>query len=256
MLHISAVLLSSSVNVNIFIAFLAGLASFLSPCVLPLVPGYLSYMSGLSVVELKSGEMRTAQTGRVVVASLAFVLGMSLTLVAVFSVINTLLNNVLDEYRSEINIVLGLVVIVLGLHMAGLLRIGLLLREKRFLPNADKVRGPVGAFVMGAAFAFGWTPCIGPALAAIIGLAYDQNSALNGIFLMIIYVLGLGVPFLVAGVAMNRFLSFSMRLRNHFRLVEIASGGLLVLIGLLIMSGRFTEIAAFVGRLFPASGGL
>lgn len=247
---------SSTVDVNIFVAFLAGLVSFLSPCVLPLVPGYLSYMSGMSVVELNSGELQAAQTRRVIVASLAFILGMSLTLIAVFSVVSVLLDNVLYEYRSQINIVFGLIVIVLGLQMAGLLRIGLLMREKRFLPSADKVRGPIGAFVMGMAFAFGWTPCIGPALGAIINLATLEDSAVNGIFLMVVYVLGLGVPFLVAGVAMNRFLKFSMRLRNHFRLVEIASGGLLVLIGLLIMSGRFIVIAEFMGRLFPSTGGL
>ena len=240
----------SNLDINIFISFFAGITSFLSPCVLPLVPGYLSFMSGLSVVELQSGKLQIVQMRRIITASLAFIFGMAVSLVTVFSIINVLLNYVFDQYRSEINIVLGIIVIVFGLQIAGLLRIGLLLREKRILPKADKIRGPIGAFTMGLAFAFGWTPCIGPVLQGIIALASMEDNAISGMFLMIIYVLGLGLPFLVASLVTNRFLTFSIRLRKHFRYVEISSGGLLVLVGILIMGGHLTEIASLIGRFW------
>jgi cytochrome c-type biogenesis protein len=226
--------------VNILIAFVAGLASFLSPCVLPLVPGYISLMSGVSVDHLKS-EGGSGSRRAVIANSLAFNAGLSVIFLALGGTAGLLgaaiINNV------WVRVIGGLVIIVFGLHLIGLLKIKYLYKDTRQFSN-EKPRGMLGSLTLGIAFAAGWTPCIGPILGGIIGLAATSGGWKSGLLLSAFYSAGLAVPFLLTGLGLNQFLSFYGKVRRHLHKVEVASGIILILIGLLVMSNRVTMLAS------------
>src|SRR5574340_165573 len=236
-------------SVSIAAAFLAGLVSFISPCVLPLVPGYLSFISGVNVAQFRDGGAPRDLVRRVALTSLAFVLGFSTVFVALGAAA-TVIGSLLQEYKRALGIVGGVVVIVLGLHTAGVFKIQWLLAEKR-ANVSEKPLGPLGAYVVGLAFAFGWTPCIGPILGAILLYASQQETVGQGILLLAVYSGGLGIPFLLSALAVNQFFKASSRLRRSMRAVEIVSGALLIAVGLLLVTDRLTLIARYFTRLFP-----
>ena len=242
-------------NVTLLAAFGAGLLSFISPCVLPLVPGYLSYVSGLSLDELRgtttsraadvSGNART----RVIVASLSFILGFSLVFIALGATASAA-GQFLLERLPVLSRVAGAVIILFGLHTMGVLRIEWLYQTKQ-VQTSRKPAGPFGAMLVGAAFAFGWTPCLGPILAGILAVGASRDTVGDAVQLLAIYSLGLGVPFLLTGLAINRFFGAMAKIRRHYHAIELVSGALLVVIGLLIFTNRFTVIAQWLSPYLP-----
>jgi cytochrome c-type biogenesis protein len=223
-------------------AFFAGLLSFLSPCVLPLVPGYVSLISGAGVEELKSQE--SALLRKVMLNSAAFILGFSLVFISL-GAISTEVGQVLAQYKSVLAQVAGVIIILFGLHLTGVFKIKALYTDARL----HQVKGgstPIGAFIIGFAFAFGWTPCVGPILAVILGFAATQDSVTKGIVLLAIYSLGLAVPFLLTSLGIERFLKFYSRFRTYMHAVEIGSGVLLMFLGVLLVLGRFTIISNYL----------
>jgi cytochrome c-type biogenesis protein len=226
-------------------AFVAGLISFLSPCVLPLVPGYVSLISGAGVEELKSQESRLLR--KVMLNSAAFILGFSVVFVTL-GAISTGFGQLLARYKSLLAIEAGVIIILFGLHLTGVVTIKALYADVRM----HSVKGGAsfwGAFVIGFAFAFGWTPCVGPILAVILGFAAAQDSVLKGIFLLAIYSLGLAVPFLLTSLGIERFLKFYSRFRPHMHAVEVISGVLLIVLGQLLVLNRFTIISNYLSFL-------
>jgi cytochrome c-type biogenesis protein len=241
-------------NVTLLAAFGAGLLSFISPCVLPLVPGYLSYVSGLSLDELRGTSARattapSAARGRVVVASLAFILGFSLVFVALGATASAA-GQFLIERLPILSRLAGVVIIIFGLHTMGVLRIEWLYQTKQ-VQTKRKPAGPIGAMLVGAAFAFGWTPCLGPILAGILAVGASRDTVGDAVQLLATYSLGLGVPFLVTGLAINKFFGAMARIRRHYHKIELVSGALLVIIGLLIFTNRFTVIAQWLSPYLP-----
>jgi cytochrome c-type biogenesis protein len=226
-------------------AFLAGLVSFLSPCVLPLVPGYVSLISGAGVEELKAPESRLLS--KVMLNSIGFILGFSVVFVTL-GAISTEVGQLLARYKSMLAQVAGVVIILFGLHLTGLFKIKALYTDARL----HQVKGgstPWGAFVIGFAFAFGWTPCVGPILGVILTFAAAQDSVAKGILLLAVYSMGLAVPFLLTSLGIERFLKFYSRFRTHMHALEVASGGLLIGLGVLLVIGRFTIISNYLSFL-------
>jgi cytochrome c-type biogenesis protein len=226
-------------------AFLAGLVSFLSPCVLPLVPGYVSMISGAGVEELKSQEARLLR--KVMLNSGAFILGFSVVFITL-GAISTEVGQLMARYKSTLAQIAGVVIILFGLHLTGIFKIKAFYTDARL----HQVKGghtPWGAFVIGFAFAFGWTPCVGPILAVILGFAAAQDSVAKGILLLAVYSLGLAVPFLLTSLGIERFLKFYSRFRAHMHALEVASGGLLIALGVLLVLGRFTLISNYLSFL-------
>jgi cytochrome c-type biogenesis protein len=232
--------------------FGAGVLSFLSPCVLPLVPPYLTYMSGASFEQLR-GEDRAIHF-RVVLTSLFFILGFS----AVFVTLGATATAFGQSFRQALPILTplaGILIIAMGLHFLGVFRIALLDRQVRL--NGPRVAsGPAGGFLLGLAFAVGWTPCIGPILAAILSVAANEKSAVQGATLLGVYSLGLGVPFLLAGLAVGPFLSFFARFKRNLGFVKKIVGLLLVVTGILFLTGNFTRLSYWFLETFPALGQL
>ncbi len=226
-------------------AFLAGILSFLSPCVLPLVPGYVSLISGASVEELQSSERRMLRT--VMLHSLTFVLGFSVVFIALGAVA-TGVGQVVNEYHSLLSKIAGVIVIIFGLHLTGILKIKALYADKR-LHDVKGSSSALGSFAVGFAFAFGWTPCIGPILATILVLAGAQETVLKGIILLAVYSLGLAVPFLLTSLGVDRFLSFYGRFRRHLHTVEVLSGILLIAIGVLIFLNNLRLLSGYLSFL-------
>lgn len=226
-------------------AFVAGLASFLSPCVLPLVPGYVSLISGVGVEELKTQE--AALFRKVMLNSIAFIVGFSIVFVTL-GALSTEVGQLAARYKSTLAQVAGVVIILFGLHLTGILRIKALYADKR-LHTVKGGSTPWGAFVIGFAFAFGWTPCVGPILAVILGFAATQNSVTKGILLLTIYSLGLAVPFLLTALGIERFMKFYGGFRRYMHMVEVASGALLIALGVLLVLGRFTLLSHYFSFL-------
>jgi cytochrome c-type biogenesis protein len=226
-------------------AFLAGLVSFLSPCVLPLVPGYVSLISGVGVEELKVQE--TGIFRKLMLNSVAFIAGFSIVFITL-GAISTEVGQLAARYKSTLAEVAGVVIIVFGLHLTGILRINALYADKR-LHSVKGGSTPWGAFLIGFAFAFGWTPCVGPILAVILGFAAAQNSVSKGILLLTVYSLGLAVPFLLTAFGIERFLKFYGGFRRHMHAVEVASGGLLIALGVLLVFGKFTLLSHYFSFL-------
>jgi cytochrome c-type biogenesis protein len=226
-------------------AFLAGLVSFLSPCVLPLVPGYVSLISGAGVEELKSSESQVLR--KLMLNSVGFIVGFSVVFVTL-GAISTEVGQLLARYKSMLAQIAGVVIILFGLHLTGVFKIKALYTDARLhsLKGSSTVWG---AFIIGFAFAFGWTPCVGPILAVILGFAAAQDSVAKGIFLLAVYSLGLAVPFLLTSLWIGRFLQFYSRFRAHMHAVEVASGVLLISLGALLVLGRFTIISNYLSFL-------
>jgi len=235
-------------------ALLAGFISFVSPCVLPVIPGYLSFISGVSMEEMQSRENRGAVTRKVAINSLFFVLGFSLVFILLGWTASSV-GRFLLSYLHIFNKIAGVVLVIFGLHVMGILRIRFLNYEKRFQARTKPI-GVWGAFLIGLAFAFGWTPCIGPILAGVLTMAAQSESQWQGVGLLTVYSAGLGIPFFLTAMAFNRFIGFFGWMRKHFRAVEIISGVFLVLVGVLIFTNYLTIIAAKVLEWFPVLGTL
>jgi len=231
---------------QIAVAFIAGLISFLSPCVLPLVPGYISIVSGSSLDQLKT--QREASLFRTVLLnSITFIVGFSITFV-VLGASATWLGQVLVSWRQLLDKIAGLVLIVFGVHVLGIVKINALYQDKRF-HNVEKPRGAGGSLVLGLAFAFGWTPCLGPILAGILAIASTKQTVTEGMLLLGAYSAGLGIPFLMTSLALNKFLSFYSRFKKHFHAVEMVSGALVIVVGLMMVTGNLSRIASWFSFL-------
>src|SRR6266581_9076596 len=227
-------------NITIGIAFVAGILSFLSPCVLPLVPGYVSLISGVSIDRLKDGTATGARRS-VIFNSLAFNVGLSMIFLALGTTAGLIGASILTN--PWIRIIGGVVIIAFGLQLIGLLKISALYKDTRQF-SQEKPRGMLGSFTLGIAFAAGWTPCIGPILGGIIGLAATSGGWRSGLILSAFYSAGLAVPFLLTGLGINQFLGFYANFRKHLHKVEVVSGVILILIGFLVMTNRVTLLAS------------
>lgn len=234
-------------DVSLFAAFGAGFLSFISPCVLPLIPGYISYISGMSLED-----MRTADAGarrRLLISTLLFILGFSLVFMAMGASASAI-GNLLGRNLRVVQKVAGVVIIILGLHMLGVFRLGFLNRDTR-VQTSRKPATPLGALIVGMAFGFGWTPCIGPILSGILTIAGSKSTVSEGVLLLGVYSAGLGVPFFLTALAIDRFFTASSRVRRYYRGIEIVSGALLVLLGVLLVTGRFTLIIRWLTPYLP-----
>jgi cytochrome c-type biogenesis protein len=238
-------------DITIAAALFAGLLSFLSPCVLPLVPPYLVYLAGASLERLADAEPEPQVRREAVAAAFLFVCGFSTVFVA-FGASASVIGSLVLRYSPQLSIIAGLVIIVMGLHFLGVTRLSVLLREHRF-PMAKPV-GLWGAYVMGLAFAFGWTPCIGPILAAILAVAASKETVAKGAGLLAVYSAGLGLPFLIAAFAVEPAIAAIARLRNHLETTEKIMGGLMVLTGVAFLTGFVTQASFLLLEWFPALG--
>ncbi len=230
-------------DVSALTALAAGLLSFVSPCVMPLMPAYLSFVTGLSIEELRAPDSTAPGAAprrrKVLLGSLGFIAGFS-TVFVLLGASATLIGSTLTGFRLQLGSwsitpaqIAGVVIIIFGLHLMGLLRIPWLYQERRF--SLDAGTGLVKTFLLGAAFAFGWTPCIGPVLGFILTLAAGQESVTQGVWLLLLYSMGLGIPFLLMALSLERFFHVFGRVKQHFKAIEVASGLLLVTVGFLIM---------------------
>ena len=236
-------------EVTLLAAFAAGFLSFVSPCVLPLIPGYISYISGLSLEEMQGKVEAKSSRASVLLASIAFVLGFTVIFVALGASASAI-GKWMYAQSPILEKIAGTILIVLGLHMMGVFRIRLLESDAR-IHTQRKPAGPIGAFLVGTAFAFAWTPCIGPILGGILAMAASRDSVGEGMQMLAVYSLGLGVPFLLTSVAIDRFFSAAARIRRHYRTIELVSGSLLIVVGLLIFFDQFTLIAKYLTPYLP-----
>jgi len=235
-------------NITLGLAFLAGIISFLSPCVLPLVPGYISFLSGVSLEELRAGKQGGGLFKKPVLTAVFFVIGFSIVFIS-FGASASLVGKMLVKHMNILTKAAGIVIIVLGLHLTGALKIKWLNYEKRFTPEGGSP-GLLKALVIGLAFGFGWSPCVGPILAGILALAASQKTVLRGMALLAAYSTGLGIPFIATGIAVGFFMKFFERYRRFIRAGEIVAGVLLIAIGALIFSGDLSALLRFVPPVF------
>jgi cytochrome c-type biogenesis protein len=237
-------------QVTLVAAFIAGFLSFISPCVLPLIPGYVSFVSGVSLEEMRGGGGALSSSRRqVVITSLFFVLGFSLVFIALGATASAVGKFLLTNQTLFAGIA-GTLLIVLGLHTMGIFRIKWLETDTR-VQTQKKPAGPLGAILVGVAFAFGWTPCIGPILGGMMTLAASKQTVWEGVRLLAVYSLGLGIPFLLTSIAINQFFVASARIRKYYHAIEVVSGLLLISIGLLIVTGRLSVIVQFLTPYLP-----
>jgi cytochrome c-type biogenesis protein len=241
-----------ALSVSILSAAAAGAISFLSPCVLPLVPPYLVYVSGVSLDSMN--DAKAVDRGRVMAAALAFVAGFS-TVFVLLGATASYAGQVLRDNITLLSSVAGVFIILMGLHFLGVFRIGLLNREVRYHREA-KPAGLLGAYGVGLAFAFGWTPCIGPVLAAILSIAAQGESLFDGMILLAVYSLGLGLPFLLAAYSVTKFLAFFRSFKQHLGTVEKVMGGLLVVAGVLFLTGGLQRASFWLLETFPRLGSI
>ena len=230
-------------------ALLAGFLSFVSPCVFPLVPPYLCYIGGVSLDQLTGDAQEGVAKNRVALASLAFVLGFT-TVFVILGATASVVGRLVASYLDTLAIVAGVVIIVMGLHFLGVFKINFLHRQAR-MEVRNHTAGPFGAYLVGLAFAIGWTPCIGPVLAAILAVAGSEQSVSRGAVLLAVYSLGLGIPFLAAGFFAGAFMKIMKRFRKHVGTVEKTMGALLVLTGVLFISGYVTTLSVWLINTFP-----
>lgn len=231
-------------DVSFPLAFLAGILSFLSPCVLPLVPAYLSFITGLSMEELKSSPKITKAMGN----TIAFVLGFS-TIFVSLGASSSLLGNLLLQYQDYLRIAGGILTIIFGLFIAGFIKLNFLMREKRFHINKGPA-GYIGSFLIGMSFAAGWTPCIGPILGTILIYASSQASASYGFKLLSVYSLGLAIPFILSTLAINVFFTYTRKLNRFMKVIMVVSGLVLIAFGIMLLTNRMGQFSA----LFPDLG--
>ncbi|HEX6959500.1 MAG TPA: cytochrome c biogenesis protein CcdA [Ferrovibrio sp.] len=240
----------SGLDISYAAAAGAGVISFLSPCVLPLVPAYLCFVAGTTLDRLVTEDGADRATARrVFFAALAFVLGFS-TVFVVMGASASALNRLIIENIDIIGKIAGAVIVLFGLHYMGLLKIGLLYREARF-NTAERPTSIIGAYVIGLAFAFGWTPCVGPILATILTVAASRDQLGYGVSLLATYALGLGIPFLLAALAVKPFMAFMQRFKRHLHKVEIVAGAMLVVTGVLIFTNSLGQFSSYLLEFFP-----
>jgi cytochrome c-type biogenesis protein len=243
--------------------FVAGLLSVFSPCVMPLMPAYLSLISGVSVEEMQDAvENESHLRRRVLTACLGFVAGFS-TVFVVLGASATAIGRLMRVWHTEVLGVdigvaqlAGLLIVVMGLHMMGVLRLHLLYRDRHFDVGRRRKMSAIGTFFVGAAFAFGWSPCVGPILAGVLGIAGSQETVGRGMALLAVYSAGLGVPFLLAGWSIEFFFRAFQRIKAYFRVVEVASGALLIAVGLLVATDQLSALNgyfAFLSRFILAA---
>lgn len=233
---------------GLVVAFIAGLISFLSPCVLPIVPPYIAYMSGVALTEIENRKGRQ----KIVFTALFFVLGLSTVFIFLgFSA--SAIGAIFFEYQTLLNTIAGLIIMLFGLHFLGIYRLHFLDREARF--EVENYQGTAfGSYVLGLAFAFGWTPCIGPQLGAILSLAASNASILKGTVLLAFYAMGLGIPFLIFALFINRLEGVLKFFKQYFKIIERIMGLLLWTVGLLMLTGGFSSISFWLLETFPALG--
>ena len=236
-------------DVSFGAALLAGLLSFVSPCVLPIVPPYLAYLAGISFQELSGENVSASMRRRIVLAFLFFVLGFATVFVALGATAS-FIGQTIAQYFGVLSVIAGVLIIIMGLHFLGVFRISMLYREAR-VNVASKPAGFLGSYIMGLAFAFGWTPCVGPVLATILFVAGTEDTALRGAALLAVYSLGIGLPFMLAAFFASGFLNWANRFKQHMRKIEIAMGGLLVVTGILFVTGSMSRIAQWLLDTFP-----
>jgi len=240
------------IEVTVIGALVAGLLSFLSPCVLPLVPAYLSFISGVSVNALRAHDGKENQSVRrhAVIQSIWFILGFSLVFIALGASASWL-GQWLLAHMGTLGKIAGIIIFIFGLHYAGLIRIPFLMMDAHIDTSRVKAKNGLGALALGAAFAFGWTPCVGPILGAILAIAGGQGHVGQGIILLAAYSAGLAIPFLLAALATDAFLNWSQHFKKYLHVVEITSGVLLMIVGIMIFLGSFPIIAAWLLENFP-----
>jgi cytochrome c-type biogenesis protein len=236
-------------NVSIPAALIAGLVSFLSPCVLPLVPPYLIYLTGATIEHVENDESAAASRRAVMISAVLFVLGFA-TVFVMLGASASLIGQWMRAWSAELAVVAGIVIIVMGLHFLGLTRISLLMRDGR-LPIPKPV-GLWGAYVMGLAFAFGWTPCIGPILAAILSIAAAESTVTKGAGLLAVYSAGLGIPFLIAAVMIEQFSAVFARMKGHLLTIERAMGVLMIVTGVGFLTGAVSSVSIWLLEMFPS----
>jgi len=229
-------------------AFIAGLLSFLSPCVFPLIPSYITYITGLSFADLQAEHPSHIIRQKSILHSLSFIAGFTVVFV-LLGASATYIGSVLQENATFIRKAGGILLVILGIHVTGILPLRFLLGEKR-VSIKHKPAGYVGSFLVGIAFAAGWTPCIGPILAAILAVAATQDSMYQGIMLLLLYSMGLGVPFFISALAMHRFLIVFNRFKKYIHIFEIFTGILLIVIGVLIYTNWLSRLSGFATILF------
>ncbi|MGZ5919239.1 MAG: cytochrome c biogenesis CcdA family protein [Hyphomicrobium sp.] len=233
---------------------LAGLVSFLSPCVLPLVPPYLGFLGGTTIDEFTAeGGVPTHVWRRVILASVLFVLGFTTVFVGLGAGASYF-GQLIQSYKRELEIAAGLVIILFGLHFVGIFRVAMFYADTRYHGSHPHGVSYIGAYVIGLAFAFGWTPCIGPVLATVLALAANEGSLATGVKLLFVYSLGLGIPFILAAVAVKPFLSFMQRFRRHLDKVEKVMGVVLIITGILFFTGSINWFGSWMLDTFPGLG--
>jgi cytochrome c-type biogenesis protein len=237
-------------NITLPAAFAAGFLSFVSPCVLPLIPGYISFVSGISVEEMRGDIPPATSRLQVFLTSLAFVIGFSIVFV-LLGASATAIGKLMFARLPLLSKIAGAILIVFGLHTMGVFRLAFLESEKR-MHAQRKPAGPLGAMLVGVAFAFGWTPCIGPILGGILAIAGSKNSVTEGITLLAVYSLGLGIPFLLTSLAINQFFGAAKKIRRYYHAIELTSGALLIIIGVLIITGQLTIITRYLQPYLPS----
>lgn len=239
--------MTEGAGVGIAVALAGGMLSFLSPCVLPLVPSYLSFVTGMGMEELESGSPEVRRTA--LLHSLLFVLGFSLVFMAM-GASASFVGQLFRQHQQWIARIGGVLVILFGLHLLGVTPLAWLNRERRVQMQREPA-GYAGSVVVGVAFGAGWTPCIGPVLGGILTLAATQEGLARGVSLLGVYSAGLAIPFVLSAVALTKFLEAFERVKGYVRYVEWASGALLILVGLLLLSGQFTVLAAWATQFTP-----
>jgi cytochrome c-type biogenesis protein len=230
-------------------ALVAGLLSFVSPCVLPLVPPYLCYIGGVSLDQLTGDAPEGVARHRIALSAFTFVLGFSTVFVALGATASVI-GRLIASYLDVLAIVAGVIIIIMGLHFLGVFKIHLMHRQAR-MEVRNHPAGPLGAYIVGLAFAIGWTPCIGPVLAAILAVAGSEQTVTRGAGLLAVYSLGLGLPFIAAGFFAGTFMHFMRHFRQHVGTVEKVMGGLLVVTGILFMTGQITTFSFWLLNTFP-----
>jgi len=234
-------------GISYFYVLLAGLLSFLSPCVLPIVPGYLCFIAGTSLD--KALDSQEVLRINILKYAISFVLGFS-TVFVIMGASATYLSSLLYEYFDYLRIIGGIIIIIFGIHFTQLIQLPFLNSDTRIQINNYKP-GLIGSYIVGLSFAFGWTPCIGPILGSVLSVAASSENISEGTFLLVLYSAGLGVPFVIAAYGIGAFLKFLSKIRKHIRTIEIFTGLLLILFGVLILTNRIQELAFFFIKYFP-----
>jgi len=232
-------------NISIFVAISAGFISFLSPCVLPLIPSYIAFITGISIEELSQEENLRQVRKKVIANSLMFILGFSLIFIALGASV-TFVGTFLSGNIRWFEIIGGVLVIILGIHFTGIFRLKFLDREKK-IHLKKKPLGYLGTCLVGLAFGAGWTPCVGPILGAILTMAATTQNIFKGIVLLAFYSAGLGLPFFLSAIILHKFFEYFKTIRKYFKVIAVVGGMLLIIVGILLISGYFSSISAFLG---------